>query len=145
MYPCLLFAVALLVTSCAKVGSPSGGPIDKEAPRIISHYPEADALEVAHDAVVEITFSEAMDRERTEEAFFVSPTGPLQLKWRGNRLRVAMPLARERTYVLTVGTGARDMRGNSLAQSFTLAFATGAQLDLGAVRGRVTVPMSLRV
>ena len=137
MYPCLLFAVALLVTSCAKVGSPSGGPIDKEAPRIISHYPEADALEVAHDAVVEITFSEAMDRERTEEAFFVSPTGPLQLKWRGNRLRVAMPLARERTYVLTVGTGARDMRGNSLAQSFTLAFATGAQLDLGAVRGRV--------
>ena len=138
MHPYLLFALVLLATSCAKVGLPSGGPVDKEAPRILSHYPAADALEVARDEVVEIAFSEAMDRERTEEALFVSPAGPLQLKWRGTtRLQVAMPLAEERTYVLTVGTGARDVRGNSLAQSFTLAFATGSQLDQGAVRGRV--------
>ena len=125
MHPYLLFALVLLATSCAKVGLPSGGPVDKEAPRILSHYPAADALVVARDEVVEIAFSEAMDRERTEEALFVSPAGPLQLKWRGTtRLQVAMPLAEERTYVLTVGTGARDVRGNSLAQSFTLAFAT---------------------
>ena len=137
MHPYLLFALGLLATSCAKVGPPGGGPVDREAPRILSHFPAADALEVARDAVAEIAFSEAMDRERTEEALFVSPAGPLQLKWRGTRLQVAMPLAGERTYVVTVGTGARDLRGNSLERSFTLAFATGAQLDQGAVRGRV--------
>ena len=49
MHPYRLFALVLLATSCAKVGLPNGGPVDKEAPRILSHYPTADALEVARD------------------------------------------------------------------------------------------------
>ncbi len=111
--------------------------MDKEPPRILSHYPESDALEVARDTEVEIVFSESMNREQTEAALFTSPVGPLQLSWHGPRLRIAMPLAEERTYVLTVGTGARDLRGNALTKSFTLAFATGSQLDQSLVRGRV--------
>ena len=78
-----------------------------------------------------------MSREQTQAAIFTSPAGPLKLSWRGPRLGIAMSLAEERTYVLTVGTGARDLRGNALTQSFTLAFATGSQLDQGLVRGRV--------
>ena len=133
----LISVLVALLLSCAKVGPPTGGPVDKEPPRIFSHYPERDALEVARDTEVEIAFSEPMNREQTEAAIFTSPAGPLQLSWRGPRLRIAMPLAEERTYVLTVGTGARDLRGNALTKSFTLAFATGSQLDQGLVRGRV--------
>ena len=133
----LISILAALLLGCAKVGPPTGGPVDKEPPRILSHYPESDALEVAQDTEVEIVFSEPMNREQTEAALFTSPAGPLQLSWHGPRLRIAMPLAEERTYVLTVGTGARDLRGNALTKSFTLAFATGSQLDQGLVRGRV--------
>ena len=133
----LISVLVALVLGCAKVGPPTGGPVDKEPPRILSHYPERDALAVAQDTKVEIVFSEPMSREQTEAAVFTSPAGPLQLSWRGRRLRIAMPLAAERTYVLTVGTGARDLRGNALTKSFTLAFATGSQLDQGVVRGRV--------
>ena len=133
----LISVLVALSLGCAKIGPPTGGPMDKEPPRILSHYPESDALEVARDTKVEIVFSEPMNREQTEAAIFTSPTGPLQLAWRGRRLRIAMPLAEERTYVLTVGTGARDLRGNALTKSFTLAFATGLQLDEGLVRGRV--------
>ena len=133
----LLGLCGMLLLGCAKIRPPDGGPVDKEPPRILSHYPSADQLEVARDVEVEIVFSEAMDRERSEEALFISPAGSLELEWSGSKLRIATPLAAERTYVLTVGTGARDLRGNSLAQSFTLAFATGVQLDQGLVRGRV--------
>ncbi len=133
----LISVLVALLLGCAKVGPPTGGPVDKEPPRILSHYPESDALEVTRDTEVEIVFSEPMNREQTEAALFTSPAGPLQLSWRGPRLRIAMPLAEERTYVLTVGTGARDLRGNALTESFTLAFATGSQLDQGLVRGRV--------
>lgn len=133
----LISVLVALLLGCAKVGPPTGGPVDKEPPRILSHYPESDALKVARDTKVEIVFSEPMNREQTEAALFVSPVGPLQLSWHGPRLRIAMPLAEERTYVLTVGTGARDLRGNALTKSFTLAFATGSQLDQGLVRGRV--------
>ena len=133
----LISVLVALLLGCAKVGPPTGGPVDKEPPRILSHYPESDALKVARDTPVEIVFSEPMNREQTEAAIFTSPAGPLQLSWDGPRLRIAMPLAEERTYVLTVGTGARDLRGNALTKSFTLAFATGSQLDQGLVRGRV--------
>ena len=133
----LISVLVALLLGCAKVGPPTGGPVDKEPPRILSHYPESDALAVARDTEVEIVFSELMNREQTEAALFTSPAGPLQLSWHGSRLRIAMPLAEERTYVLTVGTGARDLRGNALTESFTLAFATGLQLDQGLVRGRV--------
>ena len=133
----LISVLVALLLGCAKVGPPTGGPVDKEPPRILSHYPESDALEVARDTEVEIVFSEPMNREQTEAALFTSPAGPLQLSWHGSRLRIAMLLAEERTYVLTVGTGARDLRGNALTKSFTLAFATGSQLDQGLVRGRV--------
>ena len=133
----LISVLVALLLGCAKVGPPTGGPVDKEPPRILSHYPESDALAVARDTQVEIVFSEPMNREQTEAAIFTSPAGPLQLSWRGPRLRVAMLLAEERTYVLTVGTGARDLRGNALTESFTLAFATGSQLDQGLVRGWV--------
>ena len=133
----LISVLVALLLGCAKVGPPTGGPVDKESPRILSHYPESDALEVARDTEVEIVFSEPMNREQTEAALFTSPAGPLQLSWHGSRLRIAMLLAEERTYVLTVGTGARDLRGNALTKSFTLAFATGSQLDQGLVRGRV--------
>ncbi len=133
----LISVLVALLLGCAKVGPPTGGPVDKEPPRILSHYPESDALEVARDTAVEIVFNEPMNREQTEAALFTSPVGPLQLSWHGPRLRISMPLAEERTYVLTVGTGARDLRGNALTKSFTLAFATGSQLDQGLVRGRV--------
>ena len=133
----LISVLVALLLGCAKVGPPTGGPVDKEPPRILFHYPESDALEVAQDTEVEIVFSEPMNREQTEAALFTSPIGPLQLSWHGPRLRISMPLAEERTYVLTVGTGARDLRGNALTKSFTLAFATGSQLDQGLVRGRV--------
>ena len=133
----LISVLVALLLGCAKVGPPTGGPVDKEPPRILSHHPESDALKVARDTKVEIVFSEPMNREQTEAALFTSPVGPLQLSWHGPRLRIAMLLAEERTYVLTVGTGARDLRDNALTESFTLAFATGSQLDQGLVRGRV--------
>ena len=133
----LISVLVALLLGCAKVGPPTGGPVDKEPPHILSHYPESDALAVARDTEIEIIFSEPMNREQTEAALFTSPAGPLQLSWRGPRLRIAMLLAEERTYVLTVGTGARDLRGNALTKSFTLAFATGSQLDQGLVRGWV--------
>ncbi len=133
----LISILVALLLGCAKVGPPAGGPVDKEPPHILSHYPESDALAVARDTEAEIVFSEPMNREQTEAALFMAPVGPLRLSWHGPRLRIAMPLAEERTYVLTVGTGARDLRGNALTKSFTLAFATGLQLDQGLMRGRV--------
>lgn len=133
----LCFFILWLWCACAKVGPPQGGPIDNTSPQIISHSPAVDQLNVTLDRSVEIVFSESMDHRRTEEAIFVSPGDPLGFQWRGRTLRIELGLRSERTYVVTVGTGARDLRNNALEQSFSLAFSTGARLDQGALRGRV--------
>jgi uncharacterized protein (DUF2141 family) len=88
---------------------------------------------------IEVEFSEGMDGRRTGDAVFVSPSIEMRLAWHGRRLEIRPlgGLQAERTYVITVGTDARDLRGNRLDQSFTFAFATGGQLDRGSIGGRV--------
>ncbi len=133
----LCFSILCLCCACAKVGPPQGGAVDDTPPQILSHSPDIDQINVSLEHFVEIVFSEQMDHRRTEEAIFVSPGDPLGFRWRGRTLRIELGLRPERTYVVTVGTGARDLRNNSLEQSFSLAFATGARLDQGGLRGRV--------
>ncbi|MBJ66915.1 MAG: hypothetical protein CME28_02775 [Gemmatimonadetes bacterium] len=133
----LCFSILCLCCACAKVGPPQGGAVDDTPPQILSHSPDVDQLNVSLERYVEIVFSEPMDRRRTEEAIFISPSDSLGFRWRGRTLRIDLGLRPDRTYVVTVGTGARDLRNNALEQSFSLAFATGARLDQGALRGRV--------
>lgn len=124
---------------CAKVGAPSGGPIDKTPPAVIRHTPSDAATGVSRGQAVELTFSEEMDRVRVEEALFIAPSVAYKARWAGRRLRLefADSLETDRTYVLTVGTGARDRRNNALPSAFTLAFATGDRLNKGVLRGAV--------
>ena len=129
----------LLLVGCAKVGPPSGGPVDKEAPRIVDHSPAADATHTAADQVVEIVFSESMNRQSVEEAIFVAPEVESALGWKGRRLTLSFsqPLQADRTYVVTVGTGARDLRRNGLDRSYTFAFSTGDEINQGSIVGKV--------
>lgn len=95
---------------------------------------------VSVDRTIGITFSESMDRGFTEEAVFLSPHAALDLRWDGPKL-IARPrdgLLPDRTYVVTVGTDARDARGNRLENSYTFAFATGEQLNRGRLSGAVS-------
>ena len=134
----LLVTVALAAAHCAKVGRPPGGEVDRTAPEIVSHTPEADETEVAPESPILLRFSEGMDRRRTEEAIFIAPRVELQFRWRGPSLEVSPGrLLDEQTYVLTVGTDARDRRGNSLPEAYTFAFATGTELNQGRLHGRV--------
>lgn len=132
-----LFLWVWLALGCARVAPPTGGPADQTAPTVVGQYPPADATSVALGAAVEIRFSEEMDRDHVAEAVFIAPETPWEPRWQGRRLRLHLRLQAGRTYVITVGTGARDRRGNRLAQSHTLAFATGSELNRGTLVGKV--------
>lgn len=137
----LALALALAWTvGCAKVGVPRGGPVDRQAPEVVDCDPAPDTTGVLLSRAIAISFSEAMERGRTEEAVYLSPHAELDFSWSGRELRIRPGggLLPDRTYVITVGTDARDLRGNRLERSYTSAFSTGAQLNRGKLSGAVS-------
>lgn len=137
-----IFAILIMTTvHCARQMAPSGGPEDKTPPAIISVIPEPNATHVPRDQIVEFEFSEGMNRKSLDRALFITPNpgDRVKIKWKGRRLRIQFldSLLANRTYVITLGTGLKDAHGNSLSQSYTLAFSTGAEISQGKIRGRV--------
>jgi len=92
---------------------------------------------VSKDINIEIQFSEDMDRERTEDALFLSPYDKMEMQWKGKALQLDVTLRTNTTYLLTVGARARDLRGNVLREPFQMAFSTGGRLDRGSLSGNV--------
>lgn len=139
----LLLILVLVLLHCAKEGMPPGGPEDTTPPKVISVSPKPDSTEVNLNSKIEITFSERMSEEPTEGAVFISPfpKEPFDYNWRGRTLILSSPepFLKDRTYVVTIGTDAQDLRRNRLSQSYTFAFSTGNRLDLGTISGEVWV------
>ncbi len=136
-----LLASACFVFSCAKMGQPPGGPEDHYGPQVVETFPAADAIGVSRKLEARIRFDEAVNRRAVENSLFFSPDpgDRFRLFWRGNKLHVRYldSLALNRTYVVTVGSGARDIRGNPVERPFTLAFSTGNRIDRGRIWGQV--------
>jgi hypothetical protein len=134
-----LFVVALL-TGCAGQRPPEGGPIDTEPPFVASTLPPNYTTRFAGNSIT-LEFSEYVDHRSVEGAIFISPSlGQLEFDWSGREVEIRFPgqLRRYTTYVVTVGTDVADIRNrNKMAQSFTLAFSTGEDIDHGAVEGRI--------
>lgn len=129
----------LLLWSCAKVGVPPGGPEDKTGPTILHHVPEADAINVPRKLTARLVFSEPVSRASVEAALFFAPEpgNRLRYAWHGNSLELEYldSLAADRTYVISVGSSAKDQRGNPVGFTYTMAFSTGAQIDRGRLAG----------
>ena len=133
-------AATFLLFGCAGQFGPPGGPIDKTPPKIISTSPTEKETRFSSDRI-EIKFSKYMSQRSVESAVYLPPFNASQLAfdWSGKTLTIALkePLAQDQTYILTIGTGAPDLRNNHLAQAYNLVFSTGAHVDTGSVSGQV--------
>ena len=124
------------------MGTPPGGPEDKSGPFLVSYFPEANAINAPRRMVARLQFSEPVNRTSVEAALFLSPD-PMQrlhYRWRGQELELIYldELERDRTYVISIGNQAKDLRGNPAGQTFTIAFSTGSRIDRGRIDGWVT-------
>lgn len=124
-----------------KAGNPVAGsvtfstatPPDADAPTVLSNAPAANAMAVPTNAVLSVSFSEAMNKATVDAAFSISPAVAGTALWDGtDTLRTfqpSAPLAPSTQYTVTVGVGARDRAGNALAAPFTFTFTTAAAAD----------------
>ncbi len=125
---------------CASRGRPGGGPVDKTPPEIVFTFPQPDSLNIDQIAKIDIHFDERMDETSVANSIFTSPPMEYDIDWSGGEqlsLKLKHELDSDRTYLITIGTGAMDARKNRMNNSFQLAFSTGAHLDRGQLSGQV--------
>jgi len=139
-------AMLILFVSCASEAPPPGGPEDKTPPSIVETEPKPDTVGVSTTTDIVIRFSEYLNRRSVAPSIFISPFISTDYEVDVSRSRVTIdfgePLQDSTTYIITLGTGIADLRGNRLSQSYQLAFSTGSEIDRGVMRGRIYRPES---
>ena len=141
--PACLVAMACLVglvaVACAREGMPPGGPRDRIPPWVVETDPPAGSTHVPLDVSPKLTFSERIQPRSIEGNLFIAPIVEFEAEasWRGNEITVRFeePLLVDRTYIITVGTGFRDMRSNRMDSTFVYALSTGPSIEEGEVNG----------
>lgn len=141
--PALLCAV--LLSSCATPQAPSGGPPDTTPPEIAESTPIPGAVNVTGQTI-RITFSEYVQEASLGRALSITPaptTAP-EVSWSGRSVEIRLPeaLRPNTTYVVTLDTELRDIRGVALNSPIMLAFSSGATINAGKLTGRVVLPMA---
>ena len=140
MRSAVFFLSVMLLAGCAGQRAPEGGPIDTDPPAVISTIPPNYTTRFSGQSIT-IEFSEYVDHRSVEGALFISPSlGPLAFDWSGREVEIGFSekLRRYTTYVVTIGTEVTDLNNrNKMAQAYTLAFATGDDIDHGAIEGRI--------
>lgn len=139
--PALVLALAL-ISGCARVGPPTGGPEDSTPPEVVATVPEDGSTGTGRDTEIRIGFSEEMNRVSVERGFSIAPDVKLRNpRWDGTTF-VARPVAElpdSTTFVVGVAESAEDYHGVALEEPFALMFSTGATLDTGVISGAVTM------
>jgi len=99
------------------------------------------SLQAPLDTDLLFQIDEWIDEESFKRAFFISPEPPSGVKFKFGLYKIRVSfiggLEDDKTYVVTVGAGFKDLQRNSMAESYTFAFSTGGKLDHGQINGRI--------
>ena len=138
----LMLPVGLAVMAglaCAREGLPPGGPRDRFPPYVVETDPPTGSTHVPLDVSPSLTFNERIEPRSIEGNLFIAPIVEFEAEsnWQGDRITVRFeePLLEERTYIITVGTGIRDMRSNRMDSTYVYALSTGPNIEQGEVGG----------
>ncbi len=136
----VVFAGAL--QACASAGTPPGGPVDTEAPKIVAIAPDSAKTGVTPREVV-FQFDEVVS-ERPSGApslsglFLISPrNGETQADWHRSSISVhpRRGFKANTTYTISLLPGLSDLRGNTRNTGATTVFSTGSSLATGRISG----------
>jgi len=133
--------LSVFLAGCAAQGPPSGGPVDKTGPELLSTFPVNGATNVSPTTTVTLSFTELIEPRSAEGNLVIMPAlkRPPGVKTNRKKLTVNFydPLKENTTYILSFGRNIQDYQKNTTESNVTLAFSTGDSLDLGQIAGKV--------
>ena len=135
-----IFILFSLIGGCAKVGSPSGGPLDRTPPEVVRSIPPSGTTNFTDKKII-ITFNEFIQLNEINQKFMVSP--PMdnlpELRLKGKNLEITYEddLRENTTYTFYFQDAIRDLNEGNPIDNFSFVFSTGPSLDSLTVTGNV--------
>jgi hypothetical protein len=121
-----------LISACARIVAPSGGPEDVEPPVLISVDPEAGPGMPGLRRIV-LRFSERLDEPSAEVSLYPALQASISVSGRSITIELANPLGEDVLVAHLPGT-LSDAHGNEIGVPVDMAWCGGDSLPSGAIR-----------
>ncbi|MCB5253145.1 MAG: Ig-like domain-containing protein [Candidatus Cloacimonadaceae bacterium] len=127
----------LSLFACGSKRGPTGGEADTEKPTVISSSP----IEMGDISkkIIEIDFSKPMDKASITNSIYIYPPVSqrrISLTRATLKIEIEDELLLDTNYYITLSTRLKDLRGNHLDRSHTLAFRSG-EAQTGQLSGLI--------
>ncbi len=142
-----VFALAVIIVSCAKIVAPTGGPLDFDPPVLLSSKPAQETTNFKGKSF-ELFFDEYLQLKDVNQQLVVSP--PLAkrprviMKGKSILIEINNTIEDSTTYTFNFGNSIADNNEGNPFQNFKYIFATGDKLDSLAVSGQIINSFTLK-
>jgi uncharacterized protein (DUF2141 family) len=148
----LLFVIGFLLQSCARVGSPVGGPKDTLAPKFLGSNIDSTRINVPRDIKeLRLDFNEYVSLKDINKNLSISPPIknitriiPSSIANKFVLIQWKDTLQANTTYNFNFGNAISDNNENNILRYFNFAFSTGDKLDDLYISGEVKDALSLK-
>ncbi|MBV8325874.1 Ig-like domain-containing protein [Chryseobacterium sp.] len=148
----LLFVICFLVHSCARVGSPVGGPKDTLAPKFLSSNIDTTRINVKRDIhELRLDFDEYVTLKDINKNLIISPPIknikrilPSNIANKFVLIQWADTLQANTTYNFNFGNSIVDNNESNPLRYFNFAFSTGEKLDDLYISGEVKDALEIK-
>lgn len=130
--------LAALVTACASIGRPQGGPRDETPPKFVRSNPYPGQTKFDGNKI-HLTFDENIQLDDAFNKVVVSPvqTQPPAISSNGKGITVELrdTILPNTTYSIDFGDAIKDLNEGNILDGFALDFATGDTIDTLRISG----------
>lgn len=145
-----IFVLSVFIISCARVGSPNGGPKDIIPPKFLGSKPDTLATHVNPNIKeIVLNFDEYVILKDLAKQVIISPPpritpsiSPVSSARKYVTVRFYEPLLANTTYHINFGSSIQDNNEGNKLNNFSYTFSTGDKIDSLQVNG--TVKQSLK-
>ena len=132
--------IVVLLFSCASQGPPTGGPIDRQGPRLISVQPPNESLNIASDQKIMLTFNELLDPVSIPISIQIESDQDYKLKIRVRRIIIQPKSTWFENSLLRINLSRkiRDYQKNIMSEPIQLVYSTGNYIPEGNISGNIT-------
>lgn len=135
-----LLIMLFVISSCAQIVTPAGGPKDIIPPRAVKYIPDSAAINF-NSKTIAITFDEFIQLSDLQKELTISPPMEIQpeVKLKGKMLFIELKESPKKntTYALNFGSALRDFTEGNIKTNFQYIFSTGDHIDTLKMRGVV--------